>query len=66
MSNDEKVFIHEKTKKILEEARKKAEVVIEENKAELDILAKALMKKGMLTAKEVESLLENIKVNVLN
>lgn len=50
--------INDEIEKIIDEAYKKAEQVISKNEVFLKILANALMKKGMLSAKEIDVLFE--------
>lgn len=54
-----RALIDEEVKLILDEAYKKAEILLEENKIKLDKIAKALVEKETLNAGEVSNLLKN-------
>lgn len=56
LSDSQKEELAKQTDEILEEAYKKAEEILKKEEERLDVIAKALMKKGSLTKKELNGL----------
>ena len=59
MSEKAKDTLDSKTRDILKEAIKKTKKILEDNSENLELLVRALLKKGFLTTKEVHDLLDN-------